>query len=445
MTHPRARALERSDVSFPVLLLLPGESVRRIGPHLRELSRRFLVICLSKTLKFCQEHGVTPDVVVQLDTHPQQQNFYPDDMDLSASWLVALSCVPGSRYMGRFAGVFWIDAFAPQAYGSTYELRNSWLSSFIPMLGTAELFKPSRLLAAGCDLATPTSCHVETATDVEDVAAVNANAIRVRMIDGAMGDTKLQFLATAFEAETIVSEFALKMGTVSSNVTQSGILNPDCFEPQGPEFFLDLPHIDRTAFARAMRSAWSDGKRPEANVIKRWVHDQIPNARFLVKQAEALSSLDDPQALKGNPMLSASKLISHLHTPPDERTELQMSRTIIERFERALKQRAADFRFSDWAGRGKEIVVLTMMGEADAVASLGKRYPTARFSQRHSWEVEAERHPAYLMPWLIPTTFPTLAVILMTRRYREAGDYLLSLLPLDHVLIVEDLLEAPWP
>lgn len=446
ITHPRAQCLQKNTGSFPVLLLLPGDSLKKVGPHLEELSTRSLVICLSKTLEFCQQHGVTPDIVIQLDTHGQQKNYYPADMDLSGSWLVALSCAPACTYLDRFAGVFWIDTFHPGSYGNSYEMRNSWLSSLIPMLGAAELMRPSRLLVAGADLAYPAKPETPVLSDVENVGSVNGMEFPVRMIDGTTGTTGHQFLATAYEAEVIASEFALNMGTVSFNLTQSGLLDPSVFEPKGPGGFGDLPTVNREAFQVMMARAWKEGQRPDANAINRWVHEQLKNARFLVRQATTLSVMDDPGAVKGNPLLSAAKLVSHLHPAPDDETQLFMSRKVLERYLAILEQRAAGFRLAAWARQGKEAVILGMLDEeVTLTAALRKRFPEMALTFKPSWEQVAQGHPEYVMPRLLPKRLPKWAVVLMSRRYREAGDYLFSLLPMDNVLMAEDVLEAPWP
>ena len=308
--------------SLPVLLLAPGPSLNSLIPHTKALNERFVTLCLSRTLRFCQEQGVVPDIVVQLDTHGEQQNYYPEDMDFSKCWLFALSCAPVKKYINRFAGVFWIDTFEPEAFREGYEIRNSWLSSLIPMLGVAELFHPSKLLLAGSDLAYSdnntgyfnggeTGAEQEgKLTDQEALAAVNCFHFPVRLANGGIGKTNLQLFATAYEAETIIAELTLNMKTACYNITPGGLLNPDVLAPAAPVDFIREPILDRVAFQQAMGEALKADDLPDARVVKRALPKLLQQAEFMLRQADALNASGDPKALANNPVLSAGKLIS---------------------------------------------------------------------------------------------------------------------------------------
>ncbi|ADU64267.1 MAG: DUF115 domain-containing protein [Pseudodesulfovibrio sp.] len=458
LSWPRTKSLTGALPPMPVLLLLPGDSLDGLAPFAPALAERFLVLCLSKTLAFCRNAGITPDIVVQLDTHGEQHNFYPDDMDLSNSWLLALSCAPASRYLHRFAGIFWIDTFHPGLFGDTYEIRNSWLSSFIPMLGAAELLRPPSLLVAGADLAF--GCRAggpctggdglcattdsQPLSNAEDLTAVVKGSFAARLGNGQTGITTMQFMATAYEAETIAAEMVIKGGTGCYNISRTGMLDPAVFEHADPDAFLTAPAIDRTVFRQGMERASRAGL-PNLTGAKRMLYEQLGTAETLARQAEALTADAEPEELADSPLLSATKLLTHLHPVADTATRIHIARELIRRYRDTLRQRITGFRLADWADRGKTLPLLCHPDERDRLlAALGQRFPKARWRSLHTWENNANR-TATLTVRDLPQFLHDHPVTLISRRYADCADYLLRLLPKDTSLIVEELLAAPWP
>ncbi|WP_285906109.1 6-hydroxymethylpterin diphosphokinase MptE-like protein [Pseudodesulfovibrio pelocollis] len=450
LSWPRAKSLAGSLPPMPVLLLLPGDSLNDLAPHLPALAERFLVLCLSKTLAFCRDAGITPDIVVQLDTHGEQANFYPDDMDLSDSWLLALSCIPASRYLHRFAGIFWIDTFDPCLFDNGYEIRNSWLSSFIPMLGVAELLRPASQLVAGADLAFgcradgPCTDEDQPLSNARNLTAVGPGTFAARLGNGRTGTTTMQFMATAYEAETIAAELLIKGGTVCYNLSRTGLLDPDVFEHAAPDAFLTAPTIDRALFRKGMERASRVGL-PKVAGAKRMLYERLSMAETLTRQAEALVAEARPEDLADSPLLSATKLLTHLHPVADTATRVHIALELIRRYRDILRQRITGFRLADWADRGKTLPLLCHPDERDALlTALSQRFPKAHWRTLHTWENNANR-TATLKAGALPQFLHDHPVTLISRRYAECADYLLRLLPRDTSLIVEDILAAPWP
>ncbi|MFH1913508.1 MAG: 6-hydroxymethylpterin diphosphokinase MptE-like protein [Pseudomonadota bacterium] len=451
LSWPRTKSLEGALTPMPVLLLLPGDSLNDLAPHLPALAERFLIICLSKTLAFCNDAGVTPDIVIQLDTHGEQHNFYPSDMDLSKSWLVALSCIPASRYLHRFAGIFWIDTYDPCLFDDDYEIRNSWLSSFIPMLGAAELLRPPILLVAGADLAFGCRADGPCSTDddlplsaAQGLVGVGSKPFAARLGNGQIGTTTMQFMATAYEAETIAAELLLKGGTGCYNISRTGLLDPAVFEHADPAAFLAAPAIDRTVFSQGMERASRVGL-PKVAGAKRMLYEQLSIAETLVHQAQALAAAPEPEKFADNPLLSATKLLTHLHPVADTATRIHIALELIRRYRDALRQRITGFRLADWTDRGKTLPLLCLPDERDALlAALSQRFPKARWHALHTWENNSNR-TATLRVGALPQFLHDHPVTLISRRYADCADYLLRLLPTNTSLIVEDLLAAPWP
>lgn len=454
MSYPRARDLEGSAPSAPVLLLAPGPSLNDLAPHLNDLSERFITVCLSRALVFCKEHGVVPDIVVQLDTHGEQQNFYPPDMDFSKSWLFALSCAPIHKYAHRFAGIFWIDTFETEAYGDGYEMRNSWLSSLIPMLGVAEMFRPPKLLVAGADLGYATDKYFNgtgksfgrprTMTKREQVEAVGPKQFPVILNDGAIGETHRQFMATAFEAETIASE--LMRTSLIYSLTPAGLLDPNLFPYAPPESFLDMPKLYRPAIVKVLDTVAKNGQLPDEKLIKHLLRGKLKTAEILARDVDILAVSAEPKDLEGSPVLSAGKIIYRLHQDYSVENLFHLSRRVIHKYRTAVHSRFLLFRFNDWIAMGKTIPLYCYPHEKEALeAQLTKRFPGAKWEIRLTWSDSTCPMPNRVFVRELPNRLSKDPVSLMTRRYADAADYLLDVIRPASYLIVEDLLQAPWP
>lgn len=451
-----AKIVEGKVPPVPCLLLAPGPSLSKMGPHIKELSKRFLVISLSRSLFFCREHGVTPDIVLQLDTHGEQQNFYPKDMNFSKTWLFALSCAPVRKYCHRFAGVFWIDTFNPAAYGAQYEIRMSWLSSLIPMFGVAELFQAPRILMAGSDLAEVSGAYYNDTdegidsqgdlTDAQECAAVYSGPDRkrfpLRLNDGRVGKTRMQFLATAFEAESIAMELTQ---TAFHNLSKGSALSAEIFPYAPPESFLDEPELNKKVLNKIMHAVLRSGLQPDEKYLQRWLREKKKAADAL-KHSVEVAILTDPQTLIDNPLYSAGKLLFFLHKISKPRNRFHISRMVIHRFHASVRKDMLLFSLKGRTAMGKTVPVYCYPHERSALeAALAKRFPQAKWEFRNTWSDFNEPLENRLLVSRLPAMLEREPLSLMTRRYAEAADYILDYSDLDSYLIAEDVLEAPWP
>lgn len=454
MGRPRAKGLEGALPATPVLLLAPGPSLAVLAPYIKELSERYLIVCLSRTLAFCREHGVTPDIVVQLDTHGEQQNFYLDDIDLSQSWLFALSCAPARKYLHRFGGVTWLDSFEPRSYGDAYQLRNSWLSSLISMLGVAELFRPPKLLIAGADLAYVSSryfdgkegisqaCDQLSKADIID--AVKWLPFPVCLNDGTIGETTPQYFAVAFEAETVASEL-LSAGTLVYSLTRSGILDENLFPYESPEAFLDGPPLNRQKLFKIMDLSTRTGQVPDEKWVKALLQDRLKTADILLGDIEKLAATTTPESVQDHPLLSAGKLLSHLHPMSAPEDIVYLSRQMIHRYRTVLHERALYFRLKDWAAMGKPVPVYCYPDEQDHLALvLGESFPNGKWEFRSTWGEGASSESLFKISGL-PKALGEVPMSLMSRRYVKGADYLLPFIKAENYLVVEDVTGAAWP
>ncbi|NDY56684.1 DUF115 domain-containing protein [Desulfovibrio sulfodismutans] len=457
MAYPRAKAIQDMGLSCPVLALSPGPSLVGLRPHFAELAARFLVVCISRSLEFCHFCGVVPDVVVQLDTHPEQATFYKPEMDFSHSWLLMLSSAPVKKYASRFAGAFAIDTFLPQAFKEAYDMRCSWLSSLIPTLGAVELFCPKTVLLAGADLSYSGSKYfnggLQNASHVKpvnfdhftEIAAVRNGHFPVRMIDGQVGETTLQFMATANEAETVAQEISRKNRTAFFNVTGSGILDPSIFATAAPEDFLQEPLLDRRVLREAMEKARHNRQEIHSVSVRKYIRLHTQRSEALLPQARMIVS-GPPDSPAATQLLSAGKLITFLHPLQSPKDGLQLCLKLVEKYHKAASRAETLQRLNDMASEGQEIPVLALTDEMEDIsARLSARFPRGAWKRHYSLGRTENPNWFFLSSRKIPEFIGSHPVILASSQYMDAYDYLLSLLPCDHVCCIEDLLRLPWP
>lgn len=255
LRRPLFDKLRDERVGLPCLILMPGPSVRAIAEALPELARRHLVITIARLLPLLRQCGVAPDVVVQLDTVPMQEQFHHPDERFPESVLLALSCAPVWTYAPRFRHTFFIDSFDLNVLQNSARLRESWLSSFIPCLGAAEALGAPKILIAGSDL-----CHRGTETYYNDSAEAQAppphegplvcaadGNVRCADAQGRQITSTLQMLATAAEAEFIAHELRANRRTSFFDLTPGGMLDQDVYRPLKPEQALGTRALDKSA------------------------------------------------------------------------------------------------------------------------------------------------------------------------------------------------------
>ena len=150
LKYPLCDVLKCLNLNIPVLILLPGPSLSEMRPHLKELRKKCIVVCIARSLSFCLEHDCPPDFVVHLDTDIKMKHLFPDG-EFKESFLVPLSAANISEVSKQFAGVFFMESFAPSITKNYYRLRESWLSCSIACLGMAEALGATKVFIAGGD------------------------------------------------------------------------------------------------------------------------------------------------------------------------------------------------------------------------------------------------------------------------------------------------------
>ena len=309
LQHPLADKLQAQRVGLPCLLLMPGPSLARIEPHCAELAKRYLILTISRVLPFLRRVGVTPDILVQLDTVPIQQHFHRPGDSFPESVLLALSLAPIRGFAPGFRQLFFIDSFDRSVLPNPFRVRESWLSSLLACLGCAETLCAPNVLLAGADLrlcgestyysespAGPDAAHspytlpLETAGDRVTLADANGRHAR----------TTLQYLATAAEAEMFARDIQASTGTVFRTLSPWSLLDQEVFAPLDVADALAAPPLDRAAFLAKADAAAAMPERINLRSLRALYSRNLAEAKKH-RDLVACLRLSDPEALRQHP------------------------------------------------------------------------------------------------------------------------------------------------
>jgi hypothetical protein len=265
------------------------------------------------------------------------------------------------------------------------------------------------------------------------------------MIDGQVGETTLHFLATAKEAENVAMEIRKKNHAAFFNVTGSGILDPSIFAPVAPEDFLQAPLIDRRVLREVMEKSCRTCQEIRSVSVRKFIRLHTQSSEALLPQARIIAS-GPPDSPAATQLLSAGKLITFLHPVQSPKDNMELCLRLVEKYHKAASRAEALLRLNDMASKGQEIPVLALTDEMeDMSARLSARFPHGVWKRCYSLGQTKNSNWRFLPSREIPEFIGSHPVILASSRYMDAYDYLLSLLPCDHVCCIENLLRLPWP
>lgn len=269
LSSPIADKLAAKRLGLPLMVLLPGPSVREVLPRLKTIREKCLIACVARTLHDCLDAGVHPDVVLQLDTYQVQRNFYEGIPDLPETLLVPLSICPFYPYAHKFRGVVMMDSFNLDLLPNPARLRESYVSSITACLGLAEALHSPHAYIAGANLSYPAErdSHPYTGqTDGPKPVFAEDETYILEARNGAPIRVKDYFIATAREAEQFAMEIAQTSGTRFHSTTDSTLLPRQWFPHAPVEQIETLPELDRTAYLDAVDDVLD--RRETVNITK---------------------------------------------------------------------------------------------------------------------------------------------------------------------------------
>lgn len=452
---PLAEKLAATRIGLPALICMPGPSLAGLGPHIRDIARGHLVIAIARSLPFLRAHGVTPDIVVQLDTHPGQRHFYAPGDDFSRSVLISLSLAPTSQLAARFHRVFFMESFDLVALPNPYRMRESWLSSLLSCLGAAEIVHAPRVLMAGCDLSfqgNAVYCTSEASIDRascppaephEGPVEIDGGTAVLADNQGRRVRTRLGYLATAVEAESFAEDIARTTGTAFFNLSQEGILSPEAYPFLSPEEAASAPAIDREAFLGAVRNAYARKERVDFERLFREYDAGAKRAALDKTIMSCLKVAANDAATAANPYLRYVASQPLLAKGASRDDLLDAARRLTEHLHDAcvLARAAAAMHLAHTKGQPVPVLCLGEE-EAELSARLGRYRPD------FEWRFVGLRDPDTLRPapsggaiavtnlsaWLSRQ-----AVALLSRGVREEYGYAYTILEQPNAVLAESL------
>ena len=307
LQHCLVDKLRDKAVGMPCLLLLPGPSLQLVRDQLPELSRRYLIVTISRVLPFLRECGVAPDVLVQLDTVPLQEHFHHPDDRYPNAVLLALSLAPIRSFAPRFRRLFFIDSFDLSVLPNPARIRESWLSSLLACLGAAEALHAPKVLLAGVDLRllganayySEQNHHQQGPLQTDPLTSQDLMVAAPDM-NGRLASTTLHFFATAAETELFAQDIHASLGTTFHNLSPWSLLDPEIYAPMSPEQALNAPELDKAAFLDKADQA----DAMKEHILLREMREQSANALVTARHSRdilACLRCADPETLRKHP------------------------------------------------------------------------------------------------------------------------------------------------
>lgn len=420
LNAPIADKLAEARVGLPVLLLLPGPSVREVLPRLAALRERCLVVCIARTLGMCLAAGVMPDFVVQLDTYQVQRHFYEDAPAMPQTTLVPLSLTPFHGYARKFRGVVMMDSFNPEALPNRARLRESYVSSLTACLGLAEALHAPHAFVAGANLSSPAPAGASPAW--QGVCPVHYDSALGRHLlsdrNGQLVESEDWYIATATEADLFAQGIAQTTGTRFYSTTGSTLLSERWYPHAPPETMAALPPIDRAAFLRTMDAVLA--RREAVDIARVRVHllRQLQEVRRM-ESVLAGEGEEPERAEVAQAVADMARTMRDVPVGPD--TDVAgVGARLCAVWRLALNNARLLVQGVAMAGRGKPLPLLCLAGEEDAVReTYGRHIPGAQWQVHHvvtqaypAGPGATPVHSAHLLAWLDnhPVVFPSARV-----------------------------------
>ncbi len=456
LRYPIADKLAEIKVGLPVLLCLPGPSLKELAGILPVLARKFLVVCLARSLPFCLEQGVEPDVIVQLDSHHRQRHFYPAGRPLTDTYVVALPLSPVHAITNKVRGVFFIDSFDLEVLPNTYRLRESWLSSLLASLGLCEALHAPRVVLAGADLCFTgleeryycNPADKETTSQVEaekweggPVLAHHSRAFAVADNRGRKALTVLSYWATSVEAEMFAREISLSVGSVFAVVGDRSVLRQEVFSRVESEALLELEDIDKEMFREKTDRALK--KSEDVNLLSLRVkllklEKQLSMAALSLK----LSLEQGGRDLDSNILVQSTKMLlsDDPGVPQSHRGHFALG--LVEEWLWRNTQARNVVVFFEQVGKKKSVPLMCFSGEEKGLLEKLRIRPHWLFSIHHiaanpviPSKDAADGQVSFkdLFPWMAKQK-----VVVVSARLFQEYDYLFRTVPLNNWIVPEE-------
>jgi len=450
LSHCLFDKLRDKAVGMPCLVLLAGPSLQLLKPRLRELSRRYLIVTISRVLPFLRECGVAPDVLVQLDTTPMQQDFHHPDDRYPNSIILSLSLSPISSFASHFRRLFFIDSFNLSILPNPARIRESWLSSLLACLGAAEALHAPQVLLAGADLrligedvyfGDPQS--LADAPRHEGPLTGRDGIITFADDQGRLATTTLQLFATAAETELFAQDIHAALGTTFHNLSPWSLLDTRICPPMSLDQASETPELDKTPFLE---------KADQASAMSEQINLQGLRALYTRDRTVAQQNRDiliclrrdAPEAVRQHPYYRYVAANLPWIRPDGEENLVRMTENLANELIVAARFARNVAALHCRAAKGMTLLILcTAEEESETVARLSRLRPgwswrcvgIQSLDSRRPQPLSGSRELAVLFDWM-----RIQEVLIVAPDCARRFHYVLSLVSGENILDLESLL-----
>jgi len=459
LRYPLAEKLFLQKIGAPVLLLLPGPSLKDVAPRLKELSRHCLVVAISRTLQFCLENGVEPDFVIQIDTFLIQKHLYENIPKLKNTVLITISCTHLRCYAHKFRGVFFIGSFNGQFLQNNWRMRENFVSSLMACMGFAECLHSKTALLCGTDLSFPSTCtgryfntNVNTpdTPDRENIPpqyikhAENVFSLSDRK--GVRVHTLFRYIATAAEAEQFAHSIHETTGTTFHLLGDSGILSKELFPTLGINDFLSqTAPLDRAGLWAKIDAALQQKEQVRlAHFMEQCIHNAIALDHNRLFLDNCLLGGDSKDLEKNSIRIFADKERDY-QLPDNPKIKLTFSSRIAHKWRNASLQAKNIVYAHILASRAKSIPLACLPHESKMVQeSLAALFPDFNWDLLtivNALEPKPDTSSGLVYSTHLTKIFSMKRVVFVSAAVEERYEYILDVYGGDNLVSIKSFLK----
>ena len=292
MSSPLVDKLSDARIGLPVMILMPGPSLKEVLPHLRKIREHCLIACVARTILDCMEAGVAPDIVIQLDTYQIQRHYYEQLPPMPETILMPISISPFYPYAHKFRGVVMMDSFNTELLPNRARLRESYVSTLTAGLGLAEALHAPEAFVVGANLSSGAAPSQHPYCDQTNDAYPMISQSHYHLLsarNGSLVKSREWYIATATEAQLFAEAIATTTGTKFYSTTDETLLSRQWFPYKSVEDIFDLPLIDRQHYLNTIDGVLA--VREKIDITKTRMH--------LLKQLQETRQIKKVYSLRG--------------------------------------------------------------------------------------------------------------------------------------------------
>lgn len=372
---PLIDKFSKARFGMPVMLLMPGPSIKEIRPYLKDIRKHCLIACIARTLSDCMESGVVPDIVIQLDTYHIQQAFYENLPDMPETLLMPISICPFYPYAEKFRGVVMMDSFNTELLPNPARLRESYVSSLTACLGLAEALHAPDAFIAGANLSSKIDPSNHPYSDETPDAYPVYHWQRQYLLstqDNSIASSKDWYIATATEADQFAEIISTTSGTRFHSTTKSTLLSKQWFPHIDVDAILARPEIDRQQFLDTIDDVLAVRENIDLTKTRMFLLKQLNEIRQVERTFSARGQESTDEFLNEHILTKAARKMRNPYLGP-EVDAIGVAAKLVTNWREDLNNARLLIQGMTNATRKKPIPLLCFSGEIESLETTLKR------------------------------------------------------------------------